>query len=124
MGYLGQEEALETQYVPLPAQAPTLWESIWGPVSQVLKTGAETFAKVAPYVIKRPTTPYMPAYGALPTYPGQVYRGGAIPPGYEVVIGSMGPTLQPLQVATPGWILPAVALAGGFLLVSMMQKKR
>lgn len=87
---------------------------IWSPIETILKTGADVFEKIAPYTIKRSSA------AVSPYYPGYYPTSRALAPS-----GSMYPyyDTQAPASASPSWLLPAVALGGGVLLITMMNKR-
>lgn len=146
MSYLGQEWMEEEELVPLAVNGNgngngTPWyQTAWGGIKDIIKTGTEAFAKVAPYIfeveagitrpITGPTTQILtdPLTGNkteviyTPLAPGQ-----PIQPGLTVVTLPSGQTVtRTVKKAgvMPPWAWPVALGIGGVLLMNMMGKKK
>lgn len=139
MSYLGQNNngdydfALENGIEEVP-----WWRKIWEPVKEVITTGAETFAKVAPYAFDRPElAPIKIPQTRIEIDPGtgreRTVTDSPYVPGQRLQPGTIIVTLPSGQQVTrrtqragimPEWGMPLLLLGGGILLMNVMRKPR
>lgn len=111
-----------TQFAPTGLEPPSAppgsswsWGDIWTGAAQVIRTGAEAFARIYPAI---KGTGYPSPYPQTPT-------GAQIPPGYRLnpSTGRIEPVSQITAMTASPYFWPAVLGIGAFFIVSQTRRR-